>query len=222
MIDDRRATSPSFPRIVVPQPVERLLDRARADDGLHQRAEDHDASARWCSPKRDSRELAEELFRAYLHQVILDGLFHADPHPGNVLLTDDKRIALLDLGMVSRLSPDRQEELLQFLLAVADGRTEQRGGSRAADGRAARGLRRDRVPPARGRGARAQPRRAHRRRAGRAADARGRARRGRRRRPAAERADAARQDAAEPRRGRPDARARLRRRRPRSAATPKS
>jgi predicted unusual protein kinase regulating ubiquinone biosynthesis (AarF/ABC1/UbiB family) len=72
-----------------------------------------------------SRELAEELFRAYLHQVILDGLFHADPHPGNVLLTDDKRIALLDLGMVSRLSPDRQEEILQFLLAVADGRTEQ-------------------------------------------------------------------------------------------------
>jgi len=60
-----------------------------------------------------------------LHQVILDGLFHADPHPGNVLLTDDKRIALLDLGMVSRLSSDRQEEILQFLLAVADGRTEQ-------------------------------------------------------------------------------------------------
>ena len=57
--------------------------------------------------------------------MILDGLFHADPHPGNVLLTDDKRIALLDLGMVSRLSPDRQEELLQLLLAVADGRTEQ-------------------------------------------------------------------------------------------------
>ena len=57
--------------------------------------------------------------------MILDGLFHADPHPGNVLLTDDKRIALLDLGMVSRLSSDRQEEILQFLLAVADGRTEQ-------------------------------------------------------------------------------------------------
>jgi ubiquinone biosynthesis protein len=74
-----------------------------------------------------SRELAEELFRAYLHQVILDGLFHADPHPGNVLLTDDKRIALLDLGMVSRLTPDLQEVLLHFLLAVADGRAELAG-----------------------------------------------------------------------------------------------
>jgi ubiquinone biosynthesis protein len=74
-----------------------------------------------------SRELAEELFRAYLHQVILDGLFHADPHPGNVLLTGDKRIALLDLGMVSRLTPDLQEVLLHFLLAVADGRAELAG-----------------------------------------------------------------------------------------------
>jgi ubiquinone biosynthesis protein len=44
--------------------------------------------------------LAEELFRAYLKQVLVDGLFHADPHPGNVFITDDGRIALLDLGMV--------------------------------------------------------------------------------------------------------------------------
>jgi ubiquinone biosynthesis protein len=72
-------------------------------------------------------ELADELFRAYLHQVIIDGIFHADPHPGNVLLTVDNRIALLDLGMVSRLSPDLQDALLHFLLAVADCRAEQAG-----------------------------------------------------------------------------------------------
>lgn len=52
-----------------------------------------------------------------------DLIYNADP--GNVFLTDDKRIALLDLGMVSRLSPDRQEELLHFLLAVSECRTEQ-------------------------------------------------------------------------------------------------
>jgi len=45
--------------------------------------------------------LAEELFRAYLKQVLVDGLFHADPHPGNVFITDDGRIALLDLGIDS-------------------------------------------------------------------------------------------------------------------------
>src|SRR6185369_2605781 len=44
--------------------------------------------------------LAEELFKAYLKQVLVDGLFHADPHPGNVFVTAEGRIALLDLGMV--------------------------------------------------------------------------------------------------------------------------
>ena len=68
----------------------------------------------------DGEELAAELFRAYLHQIIIDGFFHADPHPGNVFLTDDGRIALLDLGMVSRLSPARQDQLLKMLLAVSE------------------------------------------------------------------------------------------------------
>ncbi len=67
-------------------------------------------------------DLAEELFHAYLKQILVDGFFHADPHPGNVFLTDDHRIALLDLGMVGHISPQLQENLLQLLLAVSDGR----------------------------------------------------------------------------------------------------
>jgi len=73
----------------------------------------------------DGAALAEELFRAYLRQIIIDGFFHADPHPGNVFLTDDGRVALLDLGMVSRLSTHKQDELLKLLMAVAEGRGEQ-------------------------------------------------------------------------------------------------
>jgi ubiquinone biosynthesis protein len=113
-----------FPRIVVPQPVQGY-STARVLTMDYISGQKITAVSPLVLAEANSRELAEELFRAYLHQVILDGLFHADPHPGNVLLTDDKRIALLDLGMVSRLSTDRQEEILQFLLAVADGRTEQ-------------------------------------------------------------------------------------------------
>jgi len=75
----------------------------------------------------DGLALARELFRAYLHQIIVDGFFHADPHPGNVFLTDGGRIALLDLGMVSRLSSSRQDQLLKLLLAVSEG-----NGDRAA------------------------------------------------------------------------------------------
>jgi len=75
----------------------------------------------------DGMTLAQELFRAYLHQIIIDGFFHADPHPGNVFMTDDGRIALVDLGMVSRLSPARQDQLLKLLLAISEG-----DGDRAA------------------------------------------------------------------------------------------
>src|SRR5215471_16207229 len=57
----------------------------------------------------DTRGLAEEIFRAYLKQMLVDGFFHADPHPGNVFITDDDRIALLDLGMVALLSDKFQE-----------------------------------------------------------------------------------------------------------------
>ena len=142
----------------------RLLDGARAHDGLHQRAEDHGGRVRWCSPKSTARELAEELFRAYLHQVILDGLFHADPHPGNVLLTDDKP----HRAARSRHGQPAVARSAGGAAAVPAGRRRRPDRATAADlalrdGRAARGVRRDRVPPARRRRARAQPRRADRR-----------------------------------------------------------
>jgi len=69
--------------------------------------------------------LADELFRAYLKQVLVDGLFHADPHPGNVFITDDGRIALLDLGMVGHTSPAMQEHLLKMLVAVSEGKGDE-------------------------------------------------------------------------------------------------
>jgi ubiquinone biosynthesis protein len=65
-------------------------------------------------------QLAEQLFQAYLKQVLVDGIFHADPHPGNVFLTDDGRVALLDLGMVGHTSPGMQENLLKLLLAIGE------------------------------------------------------------------------------------------------------
>ncbi len=72
----------------------------------------------------DGAGLAEELFRAYLKQILIDGLFHADPHPGNVFLTDDDRIGLLDLGMVGHVTRGFQDNLLRLLLAESEGRGE--------------------------------------------------------------------------------------------------
>lgn len=68
--------------------------------------------------------LAEELFKAYMKQVLVDGFFHADPHPGNVFLTSDHRIALLDLGMVGTTTPEMQEHLLKILIAVSEGKSD--------------------------------------------------------------------------------------------------
>jgi predicted unusual protein kinase regulating ubiquinone biosynthesis (AarF/ABC1/UbiB family) len=101
----------------------------------------------------DGSVLAEELFQAYLKQILIDGFFHADPHPGNVFLTPDNRIALLDLGMVDRLPPGLQDSLLRLLLAIADGRgedaadyalaiAERQEQAGAADRRDERGFRR--------------------------------------------------------------------------------
>jgi len=72
----------------------------------------------------DGAELADDLFRAYLKQMLVDGLFHADPHPGNVFLTDDNCVALLDLGMVGHVTRSFQDNLLRLLLAISEGRGE--------------------------------------------------------------------------------------------------
>jgi predicted unusual protein kinase regulating ubiquinone biosynthesis (AarF/ABC1/UbiB family) len=76
----------------------------------------------------DGHDLADDLFRAYLDQILIDGFFHADPHPGNVLLTDEGRLGLIDLGMVARVAPETQDALIKLLLAVSGGR-----GGDAAD-----------------------------------------------------------------------------------------
>lgn len=69
-------------------------------------------------------ELAGALMRGYLDQMFIHGEIHADPHPGNVLLTHDGRLALLDLGMVAHVPPRRRDQLLKLLFAAVDGRGE--------------------------------------------------------------------------------------------------
>src|SRR5262249_46460464 len=56
----------------------------------------------------DRRVLAERGGDAVLKMILIDGFFHADPHPGNVLYLPGNRIAIIDFGMVGRLSPARR------------------------------------------------------------------------------------------------------------------
>jgi ubiquinone biosynthesis protein len=83
----------------------------------------------------DYAELAAVLTRAYLKQICVDGIWHSDPHPGNVFLREDPedeagapQIVLLDFGMVSRISDEFQDEIIKLLLAISSNR-----GSEVAD-----------------------------------------------------------------------------------------
>jgi ubiquinone biosynthesis protein len=69
-------------------------------------------------------QLARSFFRAYIRQVTVKGVYHADPHRGNVLLTPDGRLALLDFGLIGRLDDDTRTSLALLLLAVAQNRAD--------------------------------------------------------------------------------------------------
>jgi ubiquinone biosynthesis protein len=69
----------------------------------------------------DSEALARTLLESMLRQIMLDGVFHADPHPGNVLVLPDRRLGLLDFGLVGRLGSSLRAALQRLLLAMDRG-----------------------------------------------------------------------------------------------------
>jgi ubiquinone biosynthesis protein len=111
-----------IPEVIIPQPVmdystSRVLTMEFID------GKKVTALSPLARMELDGAKLADALFRAYLKQMLHDGLFHADPHPGNVFIVDGC-IALIDLGMVARVTPGLQDRLLQLLMAVADNRPD--------------------------------------------------------------------------------------------------
>ena len=116
-----------FDRIVIPRPIEDYsTDRVLTMEFIDGRKVT--AFGPLARLELDGEPLADQLFEAYLKQVLVDGLFHADPHPGNVFVTVDGRLGLIDLGMVSRVPRGMRERLLKLVLAVGEG-----DGGTAAD-----------------------------------------------------------------------------------------
>jgi ubiquinone biosynthesis protein len=114
----------SYPRIIVPLPIDDYCT-ARVLTMEYVPGKKITEMSPLARMEFDGEALAEEVFRAYLEQILVQGFFHADPHPGNVFITEDYRIALLDLGMVGRIMPRLQEDLIQLLLAISEGRGEE-------------------------------------------------------------------------------------------------
>jgi predicted unusual protein kinase regulating ubiquinone biosynthesis (AarF/ABC1/UbiB family) len=69
--------------------------------------------------------VARDLLKVYCQMIFVDGLYHADPHPGNVLVRADGAIVLLDFGAVGRLEPSMRQGISSFLEAIIKGDEEQ-------------------------------------------------------------------------------------------------
>ncbi len=66
----------------------------------------------------DPAKVNRLLIKTYLKQLLEDGFFHADPHPGNLLVMDDGRLAFFDFGMVGRITPELQSKMIDAFFHV--------------------------------------------------------------------------------------------------------
>ena len=73
----------------------------------------------------DRKLLAERIVEAYCQMIFVDGVYHADPHPGNILVMPDGTIVFIDFGAVARLSPAMKEGIPQLLLGILRRNPEQ-------------------------------------------------------------------------------------------------
>jgi hypothetical protein len=107
--------------LVVPQVIRPFVtERALVLERLEGRKVDDQHGL----PSDRAEELARQLFKGYVHQVTVEGVYHADPHRGNVLLLEDGRLALVDFGLLGRLDDDTRRTLSLLLLAVAQNRAD--------------------------------------------------------------------------------------------------
>jgi len=72
----------------------------------------------------DRKVIAEQLVRALFHQVLIEGFFHADPHPGNIFLLRNGVISFIDFGMVGRLTSDMKQNFASLVIAMMGKNTE--------------------------------------------------------------------------------------------------
>jgi ubiquinone biosynthesis protein len=110
-----------FPELTVPQVIHPYVtEKALVLSRIHGEKVDPEHGL----PADKARHLARQLFRAYIRQVTVQGVYHADPHRGNVLLTEDGRLALLDFGLLGRLDDETRTTLSLLLLAIARNRAD--------------------------------------------------------------------------------------------------
>ena len=74
-------------------------------------------------PDIDKKKIANYGVKSYFKQIMTDGFFHADPHPGNLIVTEDKKLCYIDMGMMGILNDDFKENLAELILLLISGNT---------------------------------------------------------------------------------------------------
>ena len=72
------------------------------------------------NPKYNKILIADRIVRSYFQQLFIDGFFHADPHPGNVFVTDDNAICYIDFGMMGALDEEFRQDLAELMIYFSD------------------------------------------------------------------------------------------------------
>lgn len=103
--------------VVFPRPVRELCTKRVLTTTFVEGAKLSDVSALDASGV-DKRDVARRLVRLYCQMIFVDGVYHADPHPGNLLVQKSGKIVLLDFGAVAELSPRMREGITEFLEGV--------------------------------------------------------------------------------------------------------
>jgi predicted unusual protein kinase regulating ubiquinone biosynthesis (AarF/ABC1/UbiB family) len=110
-----------YSRLTVPRPFARysgrrvltmeLMEGTRVDQAV--------------LPERDALKLAGEIFDAYLEQIFINGHYHADPHPGNILVLESKQAAIIDLGLMGHVEYALRHHMVLILFHIAEERADR-------------------------------------------------------------------------------------------------
>ncbi|HVY45080.1 MAG TPA: AarF/UbiB family protein [Minicystis sp.] len=110
--------------VLFPRPVKELCTRRVMVTGFVEGVKVGDV-AELDARGVDRRELAKKIVKVFCQQIFIDGIYHADPHPGNMLVGPSGELILLDFGAVAELSNEMREGIPEFLEAVIRRDTEQ-------------------------------------------------------------------------------------------------
>jgi predicted unusual protein kinase regulating ubiquinone biosynthesis (AarF/ABC1/UbiB family) len=113
------------PRVVVPRVIEGMVRQRTLVLEFVEGTRVDQIEPLVAAGRVDASALVDDVVEAYIQMMLVDGLFHADPHPGNLLVREDGALVLLDFGMVIEVDPEHRRHLVHTALAAVGGDAER-------------------------------------------------------------------------------------------------